>query len=224
MGICQHFMRIVGMRSQILPVVLVLCGVTTTQAQVSIDAFTGTAFNLHTPLSISQEGEADLDFTAHYSTRPMEDTPYFGARVSIWKGDRAFVITLVHHKLYLSNPPPEVAWFRITYGFNMGTVGVAWRRGNLSYTVGAGGVITHASSMVRGKRYLGTGGPLNRGYTFSGVTALASVQYKVPVSRAFYLSGETMASASYIEVSVKDGQAHVPAAALHLHAGFGYSF
>ena len=37
-------------------------------------------------------------------------------------------------------------------------------------------------------------------------------------------SGETMASASYIEVSVKDGQAHVPAAALHLHAGFGYSF
>lgn len=193
-------------------------------AQVAIDAFTGTAYNFHTPLSISQEGESDLDFTAHYDTRPLEDTPYFGARVSVWKGNRAFVITLVHHKLYLSNPPSEVGWFRITYGFNMGTVGLGWRRGNLSYTVGAGAVITHASSMVRGKRYLGTGGPLNKGYTFSGATALASVQYKVPISRSIYLSGETMASASYIEVSVKDGQAHVPAVALHFHAGVGYAF
>jgi hypothetical protein len=195
-----------------------------TSAQVTVDAFTGTAFNLPTHLSISQEGEADLNFTAHYDTRPLEDTPYFGARVSVWKNNRAFVVTLVHHKLYLDNPPPEVQWFRITYGFNMGTVGLGWRRGNLMYTVGAGAVITHASSMVRGKRYLGTGGPLNRGYTFSGITALGSLQYKIPLSRTFYLSGETMASASYIEVSVKDGQAHVPAAALHLHAGFGYTF
>lgn len=193
-------------------------------AQVTVDAFTGTAYNLHTRLSISQQGEPDIGLTAHYETRPLEDTPYFGARVSFWKNDRAFVVTLVHHKLYLANPPPEVEWFRITYGFNMGTVGLGWRHGNLSYTVGAGVVVTHASSMVRGKRYLGTGGPLNRGYTFSGVTALGSLQYKVPLSPAFYLSAETMASVSYIEVGVKDGQAQVPAAALHLHAGFGYTF
>jgi hypothetical protein len=193
-------------------------------AQVTVDAFTGTAFNLHTRLSISQSGEPDLGFTAHYSTRPTEDTPYFGARIAIWKNNRAWVGTLVHHKLYLENPPPEVEWFRITYGFNMATLGLGWRHGNLSYTVGAGAVITHASNSVRGKRYLGTGGPLNRGYTFSGVTALGSLQYKLPLSHALYVSGETMASVSYIEVSVKDGQAHVPAAALHLHAGVGYTF
>jgi hypothetical protein len=192
--------------------------------RVTIDGFTGTAFNLPVRLSIRQAGERDLGFTAHYDTKPLEDTPYFGARVSVWKGDRAFVVTLVHHKLYLSNPPPEVAWFRITYGFNMGTIGVGWRRGNLSYNVGAGGVVTHASSMVRGKRYLGTGGPLNRGYTFSGVTALGGVQYKLPLSRSVYLSAETMVSASYIEVGVKEGQAQVPEAAFHLHAGVGYQW
>jgi hypothetical protein len=193
-------------------------------AQVTIDAFSGTAFNLHTHLSISQEGESDLDFTAHYKTRPLEDTPYFGARVSLWKGNRAWAFTLVHHKLYLENPPPEVRYFRITYGFNMGTVGLAWRHGKLSYNVGVGAVVTHAASMVRGKRYLGNGGPLNRGYTFSGVTALGGLQYKVPLSHALYLSAETMASASYIEVQVKDGKARVPAAAFHLHAGLGYAF
>jgi hypothetical protein len=193
-------------------------------AQVTIDAFSGTAFNLHTHLSIRQAGEPDLEFTAHYSTRPLEDTPYFGARVSLWKGNRAWVGTLVHHKLYLVNPPPEVKYFRITYGFNMATIGLGWRRGNLSYTAGAGAVVTHAASMVRGKRYLGNGGPLNKGYTFSGITALGSLQYKFPLSQSFYLSAETMASVSYIEVEVKEGRAQVPAAAVHLHAGFGYSF
>jgi hypothetical protein len=212
------------MRWRTVSLLFLLAGVRPVSGQVSVDAFTGTAYNLHTRLSISQDGEPDIGFTAHYDTRPLEDTPYFGARVSVWKGNRAFVVTLVHHKMYLANPPAEVGWFRITYGFNMGTVGVGWRRGNLSYSVGAGAVVTHASSMVRGKRYLGTGGPLNRGYTFSGVTTVASLQYKVPVLGAFYLSGETMASASYIEVRVKDGQAHVPAVALHLHAGFGYTF
>jgi len=193
-------------------------------AQVTFDAFTGTAYNLHTRLSISQAGEPDLGFTAHYDTRPMEDTPYFGARIAIWENNRAWVGTFVHHKLYLANPPSEVEWFRITYGFNMVTLGLGWRHGNLSYTAGAGAVVTHASNSVRGKRYLGTGGPLNKGYTFSGVTALGSLQYKLPLSRVFYLSAETMVSASYIEVEVNEGKAHVPAAALHLHAGFGYVF
>jgi hypothetical protein len=193
-------------------------------AQVTIDGFAGTAYNLHTRLSISQAGAPDIGFTARYDTRPLEDTPYFGARISIWKNNRAWVGTFVHHKLYLSNPPSEVQWFRITYGFNMATFGLGWRRGNLSYTVGVGGVITHASNSVRGKKYLGTGGPFNKGYTFSGVTALGSLQYKIPLTGAFFLSGETMASASYIEVKVNSGKAQVPAAALHFHAGIGYAF
>jgi hypothetical protein len=201
---------------------VVLCS--PASAQVSIDAFTGTAYNLHTRLSIMQEGEPDLGFTAHYQTRPLEDTPYFGVRVSLWKNNRAWVGTLVHHKLYLANPPPEVKYFKITYGFNMATLGLGWRYGNLVYTVGAGAVITHADNIVRGERYLGTGGPLNRGYTFSGVVALGSLQYRIPLFRKFYLSGETLASAAYIEVKVKDGEAHVPAAAFHLHAGLGYAF
>ena len=209
---------------RILPVFAVLLTSSALSAQVTIDAFTGTAFNLHTRLSISQEGEPDLGFTAHYATRPLEDTPYFGGRLSIWKNNRAWVGTVVHHKLYLTNPPSEVQWFRITYGFNMVTLGLGWRRHNLSYTVGAGAVITHASNSVRGKRYLGTGGPLNKGYTFSGVTALGSLQYKVPLTWGLYLSGESMASLSYIEVEVNDGKAQVPAVALHLHAGFGYAF
>ena len=193
-------------------------------AQVTVEAFTGSAYNFPTPLTISQSGEPDIGFNAHYETRPLEDTPYFGARVSFWKNDRAWIGTFVHHKLYLRDPPPDVQWFRITYGFNMATVGLGWRRGRLSYTFGLGAVVTHASNMVRGKSYTGTGGPFNKGYTFSGVTGLGSLQYKVPLLGGFFLAGETMASLSYIEVRVMDGKARVPAAAVHLHLGFGYGF
>ncbi len=193
-------------------------------AQVTIDAFGGTALNLPTHLTIHQEGQPDIGLTADYDTRPLEDTPYFGARVAIWKNNAGWVGTFVHHKLYLRNTPPEVGYFKITYGFNMATIGRGWRREHLTYTVGVGAVITHVSNMVRGRRYLATGGPLNRGYTFSGVTANGSVQYRVPLSHAFYLSGETMVSASYVKVKVSGGDAQVPSASLHLHAGFGYVF
>jgi hypothetical protein len=193
-------------------------------AQVVLEGFSGTAFNLHTHLSIHQTGEPDLGFTAHYDTRPLEDTPYFGARISLWKNNRAWVGTFVHHKLYLTNPPPEVQWFRITYGFNMVTLGLGWRRGNLSYAVGAGPVITHASNSVRGRRYTGTGGPLNRGYTISGATALGSLQYRLPLVHSFFLSAQTMISASYVEVKINGGKAMVPVATWHLQAGLGYGF
>lgn len=193
-------------------------------AQVTLEAFSGTAYNLHTHLGISQEGEPDLGFSAHYETRPLEDTPYFGARISLWKNDRAWVGTFVHHKLYLANPPSEVQWFRITFGFNMATVGLRWRHGNLIYGLSAGPVITHASNSVRGKRYQGTGGLFNKGYRITGVTALGSLQYRVPLIHSVFLSGETMVSASYVEVKVNGGKAQVPAVAVHLHAGLGVGF
>ncbi|MEO8199070.1 MAG: hypothetical protein ABI679_00980 [Gemmatimonadota bacterium] len=203
---------------------LLMLGSGTARAQTTLEAFSGSSWNLPTTLSIYQAGQPDLHFTAHYSTRPGEDTPYFGGRIAFWHDNKAWVLEFIHHKLYLDNPPPEVQWFKITYGFNMITLGRAWRHGPLSYSVGLGAVVTHASNSVRGLRYSGTGGPLNKGYTFSGATSQAGVQYGFNLFGGIFLGVGGTVSASYVEVKVRHGEAHVPNLAGHLNAGLGYSF
>jgi hypothetical protein len=204
--------------------IVLALGANPARAQVSFEAFSGTAFSLHTPLTISQRGQPDIRLTAHYDTRPLEDTWYYGGRVALWKKDRAWVLTLIHHKLYLENPTVDVESFRITYGFNMATLGAAWRRDHLIYTVGAGVVVTHAASTVRGVYYSDSGGLFNKGYAVTGVTANGSAQYQWHMAKFLYLVGETLVSASYVSVQVAEGKASVPQASLHLHAGLGFSF
>jgi hypothetical protein len=193
-------------------------------AQVSIEAFSGTAWSLPTPLHIHQAGAPDIDLRAHYSTRPTEDTPYFGGRLVLWRNGAGWTFELIHHKLYLQDPPPEIQYFKITYGVNMVTLGRAWRRGAWGYSGALGAVVTHAANSIRGRKYTGTGGPLNKGYTFTGVTAHLGLQYRVRIVGGVSLVMESVLSASYMEVKVAGGGANVPNVALHLHAGVGYSF
>lgn len=193
-------------------------------AQATAEVYGGSAWNLPTRLSIRQSGQPELHFTARYSTRPWADTPYFGARVAFWRNNAAWVLEFVHHKLYLDNPPPEVQWFKITYGLNLLTLGRAWRRGALGFSVGMGAVVTHASNSVRGLRYTGTGGPFNKGYTFSGVTGQMGVQYRTGIVRRIFLGVGGMVSASYVEVKVGQGKAQVPNFAVHFSTGLGYTF
>ena len=193
-------------------------------AQLSVEALLGTSFSVPSRLSISQAGQPTLRFTAHYSTKPREDTPYFAVRIGLWKHNKAWLLDLIHHKLYLDNPPPEVQYFRVTYGFNMVTVGRAWRRGGLVYSAGLGAVFTHASSSIRGRQYQGTGGPLNQGYTFTGASALGGVQYRIGLGEGSYLALDGKLSVAYAQVHVSQGEAHVPNAALHLTAGLGFQF
>ncbi len=202
---------------------LTLLSTATLQAQISFEVFGGTSFSLPTPLSISQEGEEDLDFTAHYSTKPFEPAPYYAARLAFWKGNRAWAVDLVHHKLYLNSPPPEVQFFKITYGFNMLTLSRVWRRGNFSYGVGAGPVITHPDNMVRGRRYQ-QNGIFGGSYRLSGGTLGAGANRRFHLTKDLFLSLDGRLSASYVRVPVVLGHADVPNVAIHLHGGAGYSF
>lgn len=213
------------MKRRILAVgALLLLGSRPATAQVSVELLGGTALSLPTQLSIRQTGQPDIKFTAHYSTKPWEDTPYYSIKMGLWKGNKGWMLGFIHHKLYLDNPPPEVQWFRITYGFNIFTVGRGWRKGNFVYSVSLGPVVTHAFNSVRGRQHLGRGGPFNKGYTLSGGTVTGSAQYRLGLGAASYLALQALLSTSYIEVPVSGGTAHVPNAALHLNVGVGHSF
>lgn len=190
-------------------------------AQVSLEAMGGAAFNAPTPLSISQAGQPDLSFTAHYSTRPLVTTRYYAFRVGLWSGRTGWVVDFLHHKLYLENPPPEVQDFRITYGYNLLTLSRAWRQNWATLSLGAGPVIANPHSEIRGKLRPRTGGVL-RGYYLSGLTLLGGANRRAYFGARVFATFDAQVSASYARVPVAEGHAVAPNLALHLKVGLGY--
>jgi hypothetical protein len=192
-------------------------------AQLEIQAFLGSSVSAPSPLTITQAGQPDLHFTAHWATRPWLDTWYYAGRIGLWRGDRGWLLDFTHHKIYLTNRPPEVQRFRITNGMNMITVSRGFRHGPLSFALGAGPVIAFPVTRVRGEKLQSDAGFWG-GYFLSGGNLMASATRSFPVVAGVFLSLDARASASYVRIPVAHGHASVPNFALHLHAGLGYGF
>jgi hypothetical protein len=190
-------------------------------AQLELQGFLGSSVSAPTPLSITQRGQPDLDFTAHWATRPFLDTWYYAGRIGYWSGTRGWLFDFTHHKIYLSNPPSEIQKFRITHGMNLFTLSRGFRHGRFSYALGMGPVIAHPINRVRGQK-LQSGRGFLGGYFLSGGNLMASATRRFPLTAGFFLSLDGRLSASYVRVPVADGHASVPNVALHLHAGVGY--
>lgn len=190
-------------------------------AQVELQAFLGSSVSAPSPLSVTQQGQPDLDFMAHWATRPQLDTWYYAGRIGLWKGNRGWLLDFIHHKIYLTNRPPEIQKFQITNGMNMFTLSRGFRRGKLTYAVGAGPVVTYPINRVR-DRALESGRGFFGGYFLSGATVVGSATRRFPLGWGVFLSLDSRISASYVRVPVSGGHASVPNFALHLHAGLGF--
>jgi hypothetical protein len=193
------------------------------QAQVEFQAFFGSSVSAPSPLTITQAGQPDLHFTAHWATRPWLDTWYYAGRIGFWRGDRGWLLDFTHHKIYLTNGPAEVQKFRITNGMNMITVSRGFRRGPLSFAFGAGPVVTFPRNRVRGQ-ILESGRGFWGGYFLSGGHLMASATRSFPLVAGLFLSLDARGSAAYVRIPVAQGHANVPNLALHFHAGIGYGF
>jgi hypothetical protein len=190
-------------------------------AQIELQAFLGASVSAPSPLSIVQQGQPDLDFTAHWATRPWLDTWYYAGRIGLWKANRGWIFDFIHHKVYLTNDPPEVQKFRITNGMNMFTLSRGFRRGQLTYAVGAGPVVTFPINTVRGQK-LESGRGFLGGYFLSGGTIVGSVTRRFPLTSGFFLSLDSRVSLIYVSVPVVGGHASVPNLALHFNGGLGF--
>lgn len=190
--------------------------------QVELQGFLGSSVNAPSPLRIHQDGQPDLHFTGHWATRPHLDTWYYAWRVGLWSADRGWLLDFTHHKMYLTNPPPEVQRFRITNGMNLFTVSRGFRKGKFTYAFGAGPVITFPKNEIRGERLESGRRGFWGGYFLSGANVMASATRRFPVAAGVFLSLDGRVSFSYVSVPVARGHASVPNLALHLHAGLGF--
>lgn len=187
-------------------------------------AATGTARQFHSRLVIEQDGEDDLDFTAHYQTRPFTSgAPYYSLRLGYWKGASAWELETHHHLVTLVDDPTGVIEnFQMTHGYNLNTLNRAWLVDGFIWRVGVGVVITHPESIVRGKTYTGEG--FAEGFDLSGVCGQLSLEKRLPLWGGLFLYLEGKFTAAWAKVPIAEGEATVPNYAVHALAGLGYDF
>lgn len=186
-----------------------------------LDVAGGTAWNAATPLVIRQEGEEPLHLVAQYSTRPFAEVPYYAVRIG--RGSEArWELELVHHKLHLDNLPPEVERFQVTHGYNLISLGRSWPAGPLELRFGAGPMLTHPESTVRGRRFDETAGILGTGWYIAGAGFQFGAGRCWRLGRSVRLVIEGKATAAWTEVPIAGGRADLPNAALHGLIGLGF--
>jgi len=193
------------------------------QAQVVLEAALGTAFNSPTPLVVHQAGEADIETTAHYSTRPFTGSPYYQIQLGIWNHDRSsgWIAGWLHHKLYLEDPPPEIQKFQVTYGYNTLYGGRAWQQEHFILALGGGILIANPLTEIRGKSQDRRRGFFDAGWYIAGGTIYGSIQHRLRLAGPAFLGLEAKVTTSMAWISVADGNARVPNLALHLQASLG---
>jgi hypothetical protein len=188
----------------------------------SVEGFLGGAWNLPTRLTIRQDGQPDIVATARYSTHGLRLPVYYAARAGRWGPGSGWELELLHHKLYLDEPPALVQHFEVTHGFNLVSVLRGWREGAIRLRAGCGAVVAHAESEVRGAR-LRHGGNLPGGYHLAGLAVQAAGGRRFGSARGPFAVVEVKLTAALARVPVASGSASVPNLAVHLLVGAGWT-
>ena len=181
----------------------------------------GASFNFPTRLTIRQEGAPTLATGARWAARPLELPLYYSVRVSRWDATGAWEVELVHHKLYLRNPPTEVQRFEISHGFNLVLVSRGVRAGNLVLRAGAGLVVAHPENVVRGEALAPARTLLGGGYHLAGPALQLGAAREWRGPGPLRLSAEGKVTGAWTRIPVARGWATVPNLALHALAGVG---
>jgi hypothetical protein len=210
-------------------VLLVGAGAGTARAQrLTFEALGGGAYNAPVPLTVRQTGFPDIHVTARYATKPLGPyAPYFSWRLALWNADHtaAWELVQLHHRLFLTNNPPEIQFFAIHFGYNFFMAGRVWQKGHFLYHVDAGLIVCNPENTVRGM-VLNTrhSGLFDAGYDLDGWGGQVAVSRNVDLLKHVYATGNVALVLGRARVPVVDGSADVPNVSLHGEIGLGVRF
>lgn len=186
-------------------------------ARWTLEAFGGSAANVNTTLTVRQEGQPELEVPARWATRAFTSPFYWNVRAGRSGPRGGWELELLHHKIYLDNPTPEVSRFEITHGFNMVTLQRTWIRSGWVFRAGAGALVAHTESTVRGLRDAGS-------YELAGPALQVGVGRRFPFTRHFFGALEGKVTYAHAKVSVEGGKASASNVAFHGLFGLGVGF
>jgi hypothetical protein len=194
----------------------------------TFEGFGGSAYNVPTPLTVSQSGYPDIRFIAHYDTKPFGPYYwYYSWRASVWNSEHtgAWEFGQIHHRLFLENNPPEIQAFAIHFGYNFYSLGRSWTHRGFTYHADGGVLVCNPENTVRGKtlRTHGTG-LFDQGYAFSGGGAQGAVSREIRLTNHLSFVGNVALLVAHARVPVVDGSAAVPNVSLHGQFGLAVGF
>jgi hypothetical protein len=193
----------------------------------SADFFLGTAWSLPMPLVVRLPDERRA-IRARYATRPLSDAPYYAYRLGGGPVGHAIETELVHHKIYLLDPPPFVEHFEISHGYNLLLVNAVAPTGGLQARFGVGVVIAHPEGRIAGRQVGARRGRartwLGGGYHIAGVATQLAIgrRYALgPGATSLTATPEMKITAAFARVPLEEGTVTVPNVAVHALAGIG---
>jgi hypothetical protein len=191
--------------------------------ELTMEVFGGSAWSLPLPLGV-HVGGGDTRFTAHYSTRPFEDAPYYAYRVGRASVGRAFELELVHHKLYLENPRPPVEDLQISHGYNLAMANFVPAGRDWRWRYGVGIVVAHPEGRVGGRSVGRLATLLGGGYHIAGIASQIAVGRRYALGKgAIAMTGspEFALTAAMARIRIDGGVLTVPNVAFHALGGLG---
>ncbi len=189
-----------------------------------IELHAGAAHSFDSPLVIEQDGAELVDQEAKWSGRSFESPLYYVLRAWRRTGERAWMLDLVHLKVYLENPPPTVQAFSISHGYNLLQLSrVSWR-GPLRYGGGLGVVLAHPENTVSGRRLDEDHGGYFGGYYFTGPAVGLILGATTDATKRAWLAADLRTTMAWAKVPVVDGDAVVPNYSIHASLGAGLGF
>jgi len=194
------------------------------QSRWSAELYGGFAGNIPVSLSVKQSGQPDLDFVAKYESRSLNLPIYYGYRLSKWSGDKSWELEFTHHKIYLSNNPPEIENFSLSHGLNMFTVNRGRKLSGYVIHVGAGPVVTHPEFTIRDVTFDQSRGLFHLGYMLNGIALNLGVAHPIRFSSHFFLNLEAKTTFAYVHLIQDNLNVNAYNWAFHLILGPGYIF
>ncbi len=194
------------------------------QSRWTFEIHGGEVYNLPMPLTIRQQGYPDIHLTAHFFSEPFTLPIYVDSRLSRWQNGKSWEFEFLHHKLYLDNTTAEVQQFSISHGFNMIMVNRGFDRKTFHYRAGAGIVLSHPESKIRGQEFGDAADDFDLGYYISGPVINISIGKHFQLSKRFFINAEAKTTLAYASVKVAQGNSDVYNVAFHLILGMGFNF
>jgi len=189
-----------------------------------VEAGLGGSLSFGSALRLEQRGQPPIEVDAEWEARSLEPPLYYGVRVSRDEGGGAWGLRFVHHKIHLANPTAEVERFSVSHGYNQLSLERGFPVRGVKLWLGAGLVVAHPESTVRGRTGAESGGSLGGGYHLTGPLATIAASRAVPLGRGFALVPEARFTLSRARVPIADGEASFPNVALHALVGLELAF
>lgn len=208
----------------IIALVFISSTITNAQSRWTFELHGGGVYNLPMPLVIRQQGYPDIKFRARFASESFILPVYWDWRFSRWQKGKSWEFEAIHHKLYLDNITPEVQKFNISHGFNMIMVNRGIEKKSFRYRAGAGIVLAHPESTIRGKILGDSTDDTDLGYYISGPVLNLAVSKPFQLGSRFYINAEAKTTLAYSYIKVAQGNADLYSIAFHLILGIGVDF